>query len=506
MSQYSHLMEMDNFHISVPKSGNIYSDLEYMEHIMNTPYLVKKKVLTPNKTPSEITHVSIKTEEKIEIQYVKTYFSDNPEILSVIEALLAGRNILLHGKAGTGKSTFINKILKTPEFVDSNICATTGTAAVLLDCGATTLHSWAFKDLGDNSIDHYVLAIQKNPIWQLAWRSKLLIIDEVSMLKIETLDKIEKIARNIRQNEKPFGGLQIMLSGDFLQLPPVETNRKEKHENNSFCFAHEKFSEWFQIVDLKKNYRQNTDIAFVDLLDNLRLGKCAVHHQALLSSRMKTHEDNSQVAIQPTKLFTRRVNVNYINTAKLEELTSELHVYNHSYTITRDQEVVSESNLRPEEISSALKSFDFNSQHEQVLKIRVGAQVMLIKNLDLSIGLCNGSRGVVVDFIDYPVVEFTNGSRRIIKPELWKVKKIRGLWLQRSQVPLKLAWALTIHKSQGMTLDKAIIDLSDSFEYGQSYVALSRVKNLEGLYLSGLEISKIKAHPFVLKWLKSLGL
>lgn len=505
MSQYSHLVEMDNFKITAPKYGTIYSDTEYVEMIMNP-----RGQETPAESSAavQITTVSaIPTiREDITLDCLKTYFSDNPEILLAIDELMEGKNLLLHGKAGTGKSTFINKLLKTPEFVNANICATTGTAAVLLDCGASTLHSWAFKDLGENSIDHYVLSIHKNPVWLSAWKSRFLIIDEVSMLKIETLDKIEKIARNIRQNERPFGGLQIMLSGDFLQLPPVETNSKQRHENNDFCFAHDKFSKWFSVVDLKKNYRQNTDTHFVDLLDNLRLGNCDARHQALLLSRMQKYEDNSQIAIQPTKLFTKRVNVNHINTAKLEELTTDLHIYNHSYTITRGQEVVSECELRSEEIASALKSFDYNSQHEQVLKIRVGAQVMLIKNLDLNLGLCNGSRGVVVDFIEYPVVEFTNGSRRIIKPELWKVKKIRGLCLQRSQVPLKLAWALTIHKSQGMTLDKAIIDLSDSFEYGQSYVALSRVKNLEGLYLSGLDISKIRAHPFVLKWLKSLGL
>ena len=301
---------------------------------------------------------------------------------------------------------------------------------------------------------------------------KVLIIDEISMLHANTLDMVEEVLRQARKEsfeEKPFGGIQVVFVGDFFQLPPVSKKAASK-------FAFEGYA-WKSadpvVCYLTEQHRQEDD-EFLKILTAMRSGKVKPIHKKNLANK-------SSKELQPTRLFTHNLEVDAINNAKLLEIDGE------------EREFVMECSGVPY-LVEVLKKSCLSPEH---LKLRVGAVVMFTRN-NFEEEYVNGTLGTVVEFADndMPVVETKDGRRITARYAEWSIEDTVAVV---SQVPLRLAWAITVHKSQGMSLDSASIDLSKTFEYGQGYVALSRVRSLKGLHLEGINDLAFEMHPRVVE-------
>ena len=417
-----------------------------------------------------------------------------------LDAIIAGKNIFLTGPSGTGKSTVI-KIYKKLYGDQKKIAITSTTGISALLIGGTTLHSYLGIGLGQGTAEELAQKILKNGKALQRWKNlDTLVIDEVSMLSPELFDKLEKIGRIIRRvgplyrsKESPeikqpaFGGIQLILSGDFLQLPVVGSN--------DFCFQSEA---WVKCVDsvicLTEIVRQ-ADKDFQEVLNDLRFGNLTERAQTMLNSRVGVKLENN-FGIKPTQIYTTNSDVNDINEKELDKLA-----VNDTPFFQYDMEIKFNEFIKNRE--DALEKYRKNSLAPVTLQLCVGAQVMLLCNLDLDNGLANGSRGVVTGFLeDLPVVKFLNGEERPIDYYVWKIEEDKKTVVQIIQLPLKLAWCITVHKSQGMTLDYAVINLKNIFAYGQGYVALSRVKSKEGLSIIDINYECIRAHPYALEFYK----
>jgi ATP-dependent DNA helicase PIF1 len=364
------------------------------------------------------------------------------------------------------------------------ITSTTGTSAILL--AGTTLHSFLGIGYGRESVEVLYSKIMKRPHIRKRWIDlDCLIIDEISMLDPDLFDKVEILARKIRQSLRPFGNIQLILSGDFLQLPCVGTD--------TFCFEADSWDRCVtNTIYLTEIIRQD-DKMFQTCLNKVRIATIDEEVRNLLDSRKGVVLTNEH-GIKPTKLFPTNYDVDRINNMELDKLALEGVEF---YQYDMDIKVVSSVSNK----QAVIERFKKNCTAKDELQLCVGAQVMLLKNLDLDNGLCNGSRGVVTKFIDEkPVVKFLNGQERVIMDEIWEVEENDKPILRAIQIPLKVAYAISIHKSQGDSLDYAEIDLSSIFECGQAYVALSRIKNIEGLSVIDIDYDKIKAHPKALEF------
>lgn len=454
----------------------------------------------------------------------------------VVDSVRAGKNVFFSGVAGTGKSFLLDYLI---EYVlpkeGTYVTASTGIAAV--NISGTTLHSFAGIGLGKEPKE--VLAkkvIDLKPLRD-KWRSaKTLIVDEISMIDGVLFDKIEYVARMARGSHKPFGGLRVILSGDFLQLPPVEKIDGVTH----FCFMAESWPRVInEIVILDKVFRQKSD-ALVDALNEIRLGKVTPSTTAMFTACVG-RDLKCDDGVEPTVLFPLKVEVKEINDKKLAALAGAAKVFEWAEA------------GNPKVLESLKKNFNGT----QSLCLKVGTQVMLIKNLNPMGGLVNGSRGVVIGFepvggveeedekdekdseesgseaeegalgaddevdedeedeeekgksVDktlYPVVQFANGGPRLlIIPEKWETK-VQGKTIARiTQIPLIHGWSLTIHKCQGMTLDYVELSMRCIFEYAQAYVAFSRVRSIEGLRLVDFNPMVIRAHPKAKEFYERIG-
>lgn len=366
------------------------------------------------------------------------------------------------------------------------ITSTTGTSALLLN--GSTLHSYLGIGLGNGSVENLVFKITKSKWYNNRWLNlKCLLIDEVSMLSPDLFDKLENIARIIRGVKKPFGGIQIVLSGDLCQLPCVGTDK--------FCFQAKTWNQCItNTIYLTEIIRQK-DIFFQNVLNNVRIGNITKEVKDILNSRLNLKIKNY---IKPTKLFSKNVNVDEINNQELDLLAKDgRQFYEYEMKIKVNPKIYDKQ--------LAIQKFIKKSTVPQFLQICVGAQVMLLKNIDLELGLANGTRGVVIDFIDdIPIVRFINGEQIPIEYVTWTVEENEQHILDACQIPLKIAYAVSIHTSQGSTLDYVEVDLSDVFEYSQAYVALSRVKNLNGLFIKNINYDTIQAHPDAINYYKNL--
>ena len=402
---------------------------------------------------------------------------------STYTSILQGKNIFITGPAGTGKSEIIKLFYNIYKYSKKiAICSTTGISAILI--GGSTLHSYLGIGVGRGSVHHLYTKIKKNPFNLKKWKElEVLIIDEISMLSPELFDKLEEIARKIRKNNKPFGGIQLVLTGDFLQLPCIDSNK--------FCFESESWKKCISlIINLTKIIRQD-DNKFKECLNNIRIGNITENIIDTLKSRINFKLSNKD-GIKPTILMSLNRNVDKINKKEIDKLNTDIYEY--------DLELTSSHNL-PEYIKEKIVN---NCIAQKTLQICVGAQVMLLCNLDLENKLANGSRGIVIDFIDdLPLVKFLNGEQRIIDYYSWKIEENNKKTIIE-QIPLKLAYAISIHKSQGCSLDFVKLDLSNVFEYGQSYVALSRVKSLEGLSIKNIDFDRIIVNPVAKEFYDSL--
>jgi exonuclease V subunit alpha len=387
--------------------------------------------------------------------------------------LLSGRSALLTGAAGTGKTyllnTFIAQARKRGKKV--SVTATTGLAATHL--GGNTIHSWSGIGVSDHLPNNFFERLSKTRRDVIS-KTDVLIIDEISMLHDFRLDMIDKVLRTVRENDQPFGGIQLVMSGDFFQLPPVN---RPNEQGGGFVVYSDAWQELRPaVLYLERQYRQNDD-RLLEILTALRTGDVRRRHVEALLARTKIEPPDGDI----TELHTVNVDVDDINIQKLAELPGEERSYQQTTTGSKIYvENLQRSVLAPENLA-----------------IKLGALVMAVKNSPQKL-YANGSIGTVVDFeplTEYPVVEFRDGRRVTMVPDVWELRDGERKRASISQVPLRLAWAITVHKSQGMTLDAAKIDLRKAFVEGMGYVALSRVRDLDNLYLYGINRRALEVSP-----------
>lgn len=431
-------------------------------------------------------------------------FSDEQN--EAIRLYLQKRNVFITGPGGTGKSALIKHIYEDAisKGIHVQVCALTGCAAILLGCKAKTVHSWSGINLGNGQIEHIVNRLANNYFYKSSWNHvQLLIIDEVSMMSKKLFELLDAIGKKIRRSKLPFGGIQLLFSGDFYQLPPV--GNKDDANTSMFCFESPLWLDTFRSenhIMLKCIFRQSNP-EYQEVLNQIREGRLKKKSNELLKTLVGKNIEGLSIT-KPTKLFPTKYKVDLINTTEMGLLSGEEYTFCTAKLTNLEmsrEEKIERYGYTSEQIETELNYIYNNMRTDPILKLKIGAQVMCIINImsdDNRISLCNGSQGIVVGISSdrYPIVTFNNGITRTMVPFVWKSENIPGIGV--SQVPLILAWALTIHKSQGATLDCAEIDVgSGIFECGQTYVALSRVKSMEGLSLTSYDPNKIKINATV---------
>jgi ATP-dependent DNA helicase PIF1 len=430
-------------------------------------------------------------------------FSDEQQ--DVFNKYIDGKNVFITGPGGTGKSEIIREIYKHATTRNKKICVTalTGCAAVLLQCCAKTLHSYAGIGNSVGTTEEIIKKIATNKYKKKNWlETDILIVDEVSMLSLKIFDLLNKIGQRVRKcPTKPFGGIQVIFSGDFFQLPPV--GDPYDPDTCKFCFESEDWDTVFpreNQIKLEKIFRQQDPI-YATILNQIREGILKRSGYEILLKYVGRPLPDSTNGIIPTKLFPTRSKVDYVNNMEMEKLYSVENVYalNKIYNIKSDQSRPSPIKTKNQyftasDIERELDYLAKNVPCDPEIRLKIGAQVMCVVNMpDINMSLCNGSQGIVTGFnsVGTPLIKFHGFAEEIpITPHTWQSETIPNVGV--SQLPLILSWALTIHKAQGKTLDFAEIDVGNNvFECGQTYVALSRVKSLEGLYLTSFNYQKI---------------
>ena len=382
-----------------------------------------------------------------------------------LEVMLSGESVFLTGSAGAGKTFVLNQFIKIAksEGKHVSVTATTGLAATHL--GGTTIHSWSGIGINDELYPGFDDNISKGRR-EIIEKTDVLIIDEVSMLHDYRLDMVDQVCRVVRKKDEPFGGIQLIMSGDFFQLPPI--NRGDSRAGG-FVVNSKVWQELEPaICYLQEQHRQDDEV-LLDILNAMRAGELKRNHAESLLARVDIQPDSDELL---TELHTVNIDVDKLNDAKLETLEGDEIFYTQTTKGGKNYvEGLQRSVLAP-----------------ATLRLKKGALVMAVKN-SLDRKYVNGSLGTVIDFepvTEYPVVLFKNGKTVTMQPDTWELRDGEKKRASITQIPLRLAWAITVHKSQGMTLDAARIDLRKAFVEGMGYVALSRVKNLNNLYLSGI--------------------
>ncbi len=406
-----------------------------------------------------------------------------------LDILKTGANVFITGEPGAGKSYVLREYISylRKMGIDPAITASTGIAATHI--GGMTIHSWSGigirQDMSPYELD--ALASKEYVAKRIA-KTKVLIIDEISMLTPKMFSLVDTICRMIRQNPEPFGGIQVVCVGDFFQLPPIQKKTfgpksMELFEEKLATFVYESDT-WARlgmlICYISEQHRQS-DTIFLDLLSAIRRNAVDEGHYDAIQDRIVTSSDLPE---ETTRLFSHNSDVDSINNLELAKLTGDMKTYTmQSYGNDAITATLAKSCLSPE-----------------VLQLKKDAVVLFTKNNPAK-GFANGTQGVVIDFnpLGYPVVETKSGKIIHLEPMDWSIETDGKIMGSISQIPLRLAWAITVHKSQGMSLDRAVVDLSGVFEYGQGYVALSRVRTLSGLYILGINQRALQVHPVILE-------
>ncbi len=423
----------------------------------------------------------------------------------IFNKYLNGENIFISGPGGSGKTFLIKQIVNHAKLNSKQcqVCALTGCAAILLECNATTLHSFAGIGLANGTVNQVVDRVAGNKKKRANWnKTKLLIIDEVSMLSSKLFNIIDLIAKRVKkERDKPFGGIQIIFAGDFYQLPPV--GEESDPDTLKFCFESPIWNETFTLnnqIILEKVFRQ-TDEKYAKILNKLRVGKITKSGIEELKKCVNKKIDNT---CSPTIILPRRKDADKINNDEFSKLEDkEEKIYKASNADLTEMQLNKEQIQEIEQLTynKTERDFEFeflsnNLMVEKEIKLKIGSKVMCVCNLNIdgTKPIVNGSQGTVIDFKNnFPVVKFTNDLIQTITPHVWQSERILSVGVK--QLPLIYSWAITIHKAQGITLDQALIDIGKQvFECGQTYVALSRVKSLEGLYLKDFDYNKIKVN------------
>jgi ATP-dependent DNA helicase PIF1 len=431
-----------------------------------------------------------------------------------------GESLFITGPGGTGKTKLIQYIysdsLATGIKEKLQICALTGCSSVLLNVNAKTIHSWSGIKLAKDSKEKVIQSVIKNRKMVTKWKMvKTLIIDEVSMLSRKLFEILDGIARIIFKNPgKPFGGLQVLFLGDFFQLPPISDNFDM--ETSQFCFESPVWYELFppkNQIQLTVIYRQN-DPAFIQILSEIRRGQLSDESNERLKQCVdRDMTELKEKGIIPTRLFAVRSKADYINNLRFNELIDAEYTFqcikmtNCDKILSNGVAIPLEMLIKCQEMTLQEKECEINillggSLCNPVMSLKKGAYVMCTANLNLDIGICNGSCGTIIEILNrgalnIPLVKFNNGI--IMEIGVHFIQSSEYPIIAVGNIPLILAWAMTIHKSQGASLEYAHMDLGNSiFEDGQTYVGLSRVKSLDGLYLSAFNPYRIKANSKVI--------
>jgi ATP-dependent DNA helicase PIF1 len=391
-----------------------------------------------------------------------------------LHVMSRGDSVFLTGPAGSGKTYVLNQFIDLLKKQKKQVAITASTGIAATHIGGTTIHSWSGLGIRDSLSQHDIAWLKNNDRLSKRYNAtEVLIIDEVSMLHGRRLNMVSDACKILRRNNEPFGGMQVIVTGDLFQLPPV--NR----EGGPDDFAH--ISAAWQELDpkicyLTEQHRQEGD-ELLDLLSAMRDGTLDGSHHSLLTERIG-REPSSEKTL--TRLYAHNVDVEAINDDHLQALDGESQTYTMlSSGRAKNVEQLQKSVLAPES-----------------LVLKKGAEVMFVAN-NFAQGFVNGSRGQVVDFDgERPIVELQKSGKIIeVQPHSWTLMEDGRERARVTQLPLRLAWAITIHKSQGMSLDSALIDLGRSFTYGMGYVALSRLRSMDGLYLAGINRVALQLHP-----------
>lgn len=430
------------------------------------------------------------------------------------DKFILGHNIFVSGPGGTGKTKLIEYFVRhaNQTYKKIQVCAMTGCAANLLKhCNARTLHSWSGIKLAKGSNEDIINSVMKNFKCIKNWKNiKCLIIDEVSMLSLKILNLLNDLAKKIRYSDKPFGGIQVIFTGDFYQLPPV--GNSSDPESTLFCFQSPLWNTIFnqenQII-LKTIFRQK-DQKYINILQQIRKGKIDEDNIEILKQYVNRNKDDNMTI---TKLFSLRTKVDYINSTMYSKINETEYTYKTIIDTDYNDSHNKHSNLKTTNtLNQKMMDYEINNlitnmSSKETLSLKIGCSVMCTVNLNLNDGICNGAQGTVVGFTNndshFPIVRFYNGVVKTISPYYWVSENYSNIAV--GQIPLILAWAITIHKIQGATLKTAEIDVGKTiFESGQTYVALSRIESLDGLYLSNFDPNKIKTNELVNKFYENI--
>ncbi|MEN9390270.1 MAG: hypothetical protein RLZZ283_370 [Candidatus Parcubacteria bacterium] len=405
-----------------------------------------------------------------------------------LKILKTGANVYLTGEPGSGKTHTVNTYVAwlREQGVEPAITASTGIAATHI--GGYTIHSWSGIGI-KRALSKYDLdgIAQNKGVIERVGGARILIIDEVSMLAGRVLDMVDAVCREVRQDASPFGGLQVIVVGDFFQLPPVVRSERadtdiQLFDDRASVFAFDSVA-WEKmnplICYLSEQHRQE-DAEFLDFLTALRRDSIDDTHYELLRTRYtKTPADGV------TQLYSHNADVDSLNDTELKKLKA-------------DEKKFDMEERGSKKLIEALKRGCLSPER---LVLKIGARVMFTKN-DTERKYVNGTLGVVKGFAaetGYPIVKTNTGRELVVEPDEWRLDDGGKVLARIMQIPLRLAWAMTVHKSQGMSLDSAHMDLSNAFEYGQGYVALSRVRTLAGLTLAGLNARALAVHPQIVE-------
>lgn len=402
-----------------------------------------------------------------------------------LQLMLNGANTFLTGSPGAGKTYVLNQFIQRAQNEGKNVAITASTGIAATHLGGATIHSWSGLGIRDEISKQDIKLFSSNDRLIKRYNTvDVLVIDEVSMLHGHRLDMINLVAKLLRKNDQPFGGIQIILVGDLFQLPPISRN------NDPVDFIHLSAA-WqelnLSICYLSEQHRQQGSDGLLGLLEAMRTNNLEDCHYDLLKQRL------NQQSVTPktlTRLYAHNIDVESINDHHLGQLPGDSKIYylqskGNKYAV----EQLVKSILAPE-----------------ILTLKIDSEIMFVAN-NFQEGYVNGSRGRIVGFDnDTPIVKLLNDQKIEVKPHTWSINEEGKVKAEVTQLPLRLAWAITIHKSQGMSLDSAEVDLSRAFTPGMGYVALSRIRSLDGLYLKGINKMALQMHPQIYEfdqWLKN---
>ena len=379
--------------------------------------------------------------------------------------LKSGRNIFLTGSAGTGKTYVLNQFIQHLKDARINVAITASTGIAATHIKGSTIHSWSGIGVKQKLTTRDLENLKKKKSLKEQFdKVKVLIIDEISMLHKDQLNSIHTVLSYCKDDSRAFGGLQVVLCGDFFQLPPIGTYGEQSRDKFAFMASSWQFAD-FNICYLTEQYRQN-DNALTAILEEIRSGKVSSDSIAALREASKTTFPNDT---EPTKLYTHNADVDFINNTHLADLPGKSRFFKAKTSGEKD-------------LVDTLKKTVLTQNN---MPLRVGAKVMFVKN-NTEKGYINGTLGEITEYssLGLPVVKTIDNKTITANPEEWSYENEFGKTVASyKQIPLRLAWAITVHKSQGMTLDAAELDLGKTFERGQGYVALSRLKDLSRLRL-----------------------